>query len=140
MKLCKELIDNICKHISEGLTYNDAAYLEGINKSTFHLWKSEAKKSLEEISKNPKYKLSKYQKLQLEFIDSLKKADLEFKKTHIKKIARDISWQSSAWILERKYFDEFGKKMDVTSKGEAINIVVPEGFMPVLKNNKEDDE
>ena len=43
-----------------------------------------------------------------------------FKTKHIQKIANDGSWQSSAWLLERKFKSEFGKNLDITSGGEPL--------------------
>lgn len=44
------------------------------------------------------------------FRESLKKAEVEFERKHLDRIARgDKGWQSSAWLLERKFWNRWGK-------------------------------
>lgn len=42
----------------------------------------------------------------------------------IQKVGKADAWQAAAWMLERKWGTEFGRKVDVTSGGDAIKILV----------------
>lgn len=45
-----------------------------------------------------------------EFRDALKKARSAFEAFHLRKIGRDESWQSSAWLLERIHHKRYAKR------------------------------
>ena len=69
----------------------------GIHESTFYRWIGEPKT-----------------KLQRELSEGLKKEESAFKRTLLTTIrsaalARNQYWTAAAWLLERKYPDEFGK-------------------------------
>ena len=95
-----------------GLKESDAGELVGIGHEKLDKWKL----------KNSKLRRD------------LKKASRLFKLERLKSIrsAGGKSWQAEAWLLERKYNEEFGarSRTDITSKGEAIKGVV---YMPVKK-------
>lgn len=118
MKLNKELIKELCKYISNGLSQKDSCCLCDIDESTFYIWKKKAE--------------GQTKGLYFEFIQSLKKATARHKAWHISNIrkASEKNWTASAWILERKYFKEFGRKQALEhmgKDGEDINIKVTIG-------------
>ena len=84
MKYSPELVSEICGYIAEGSTNADAAQMAGISEKTLYEW---CKKS--------------------EFSKAIKKALLDFKRTHVSAIAGSRHWQARAWLLERKFPDEF---------------------------------
>lgn len=46
-----------------------------------------------------------------QFRSDLKKAEAKFERVHLKRIASGApQWQSSAWLLERKFTDRWGKR------------------------------
>lgn len=64
-------------------------------------------------------------------IQNRKKADPKFfagvmqatalgKKRLVEKLFKSKSWQAQAWVLERRWGAEYGKKVDVTSRGKSI--------------------
>ncbi len=69
-----------------------------------------------------------------EFSEAIKKATIQFKRVHLSKIAADESWQASAWILERRFPDEYGKRpVEVMGKDggpmkidEVVHIYLPD--------------
>tara|TARA_R110002020_G_scaffold390774_1_gene601225 strand:- start:451 stop:846 length:396 start_codon:yes stop_codon:yes gene_type:complete len=104
----QEQWENVLKAIASGLNNDDACDSAGISRSIFY------KKIKED----------------LDFLDTYKKAKIQFKLTHIQKISRANNWQSSAWLLERKFAEEFGKKLDITTMGNKltelkINVIRP---------------
>jgi len=97
MKYGKEIIKEICNHIASGLGRVDACELAGIHYDTFTIW---MKKS--------------------EFYEAIKKAEVEFKQTLIGQIkkAGQRQWQANAWLLERKFQDEFVIKQKIEHSGD----------------------
>ncbi len=108
MKYCSEIIESICKDIENGLPQKQAAIINGVGESTFYEW----------VKEKP------------EFAESVKKALSTFMKKHIQRIniASNKSWQASAWMLERRFKDEYATKnnIDITTSGEPIQIVFKE--------------
>ena len=107
MKYSKVVLKEIIKYMEEGASNKDAATLAGIGESTFYDWQQE---KLPDGKPNPSYFV--------EFVESIKKAELKRKKALINKIiAKDNSWQAAAWYLERQYPDEFKERRqyDITA-------------------------
>jgi hypothetical protein len=86
----KEQFDILIAKLKKGLNLKDSALMAGISRQTVYDWK--------EI--NPEY------------WDAVKKAEVEFKTSLVDtvKAASIKNWTAAAWILERKYFDEYGRK------------------------------
>ena len=85
MKYRQELVTEICGYISGGSTNEDACALAGISEQTFYRWINEKS----------------------DFSELVKKALLAFKQTHVAAIAGSKHWQARAWLLERKFPNEF---------------------------------
>ena len=102
-KLTEELCEAICQDLREGNTQQYAAQHNGITKQTYYNW---LKKGEESKTQSGKY---------FDFFDAVKKAQEEGKKTLIQGIQEHgkKNWQALAWLLERMYYDEFGKKQQV---------------------------
>ncbi len=88
-KLTHEVKEQIYLIIADGNTYKVAFQSCGIGESTFYEWMQ-----------------------QPEFSELIKKAEAEAKKKLLGtiKAASDTKWQAAAWILERRWPDEFGAK------------------------------
>ena len=104
-KYNKKIVEELCDHIASGLTQKDAALLVGITTSCFHAW------------------IENHE----EFEEAVQKALSQFKQTHLSIIlgaAKDGTWQASAWMLERRFKDEWGRKqyIDMTTKGDLTVI------------------
>ena len=95
----KESSEAICRTITAGNTHKVACAVAGIHVSTFYRW-------MEDDS---------------EFSDAVKKAQAESERYHVSKINKDGSWQSSAWMLERRNHDEWGKKDQLKLSGDQKN-------------------
>ncbi len=52
-----------------------------------------------------------------EFGMAASKALIEYKSQRVKRIEEDPSWQSDAWLLERKFKEEFGRETVVQVEG-----------------------
>jgi len=95
-KLTPELQDKLVEYLSAGNYTCVACGLVGIHVSTFCRWMS-----IGEKAKSGKYR---------EFYEAIKKAEAAREATWIKYIDSDPSWQSKAWLLERRYPERWGKK------------------------------
>lgn len=84
-------LDIILGAISRGYSQRDAARLAGISEDTISLWKKDS-----------------------DFSEQMEQKELEYKYSLLETIqeAGKKSWQACAWILERKYPNEFGKSKE----------------------------
>lgn len=89
-----EITTKICDYLKQGLSKDDAAVMVGIHRATLYDW----------------------QKKHPDFLDAVEKAITEFKLANLKVIQQAAkpktfggggSWQASAWMLERKFQNEY---------------------------------
>jgi len=110
-KLTPELQKEICTYIENGSSFIDACTLCNISEGIFYEWKKHGREAIEKGISN------RYS----DFLESLKKAEAKFKVYHIQRITLAAKssqhWTASAWILERKYNSEFGRKDSMNIKG-----------------------
>ena len=116
-KLTPELRADLCRQIEAGATQIDAAAYAGIHRATFQRWKAAGRKA-----RSGQFR---------DFYDALKRAEAGFRMTHLQRIAnsdpevetrtrerdgkvletikitRPPDWRRSAWLLERRYPEEF---------------------------------
>jgi len=104
-KLNKKTQAVIVKALKNCLTIKDACDLAGITKSTFFHWMEQG-----EAGKKP-YK---------DFSDTIKRAEPETKEALVGDIRKDKHWTSKAWILERRWPNDWGRKdrLGVSDAGE----------------------
>ena len=121
-KLTQEMVDQAIQLKADGLSNGDIVCALGIHESTFYRWVGEPKN-----------------RLQRELSEGLKKEEAEFKHTLLTTIraaalARNQYWTAAAWLLERKYPDEYGKadrRRDEDEGGDAPRIVLGVVAKPV---------
>lgn len=108
-KLTPELHDRAVKLKKGGANNRDICAAVGIHESTFYAWVNDPKG-----------------KAQLEFSDAIKRAEADYKNALLAIIARDAQerdWKAAAWLLERKYPEEYSRRdrvqADVTTTAEA---------------------
>jgi hypothetical protein len=99
-KINDELIEKICECLSLGMTITDSCATVGICNDTYYVWKGLGLKTPDSIHGK--------------FLSKIKEALANGQKELVKKIKQDDSWQSAAWILERRYTKTWGRK-DVLS-------------------------
>ncbi len=108
-KYSKEKLDKIVQGIGSGLTVEDTCLYADIHKSTYYDW------------------LLTYS----EFSDAVKTAEVKGKMRRILRIelaAQNGAWQADAWYLERKYPEEFGRKLTLQVSPEDAAILKRFGF------------
>lgn len=112
-KLAKgDTLSTIIDELKEGATYEYAAAQAGMSRKTLQRYKQkgrEIQRALHDedhdLDNNP---ITPHDDLYLEFIRKHDEAMAEIENTLLQDIQGDESWQSSAWILERR--PEFGGK------------------------------
>ena len=119
-KYTPEIVEEICKYIADGLYQKDACAMAGIGVSTYHDW----------INAHP------------EFSEALKVAEAKAKsrlKAVILEAAEAGTWQAAAWMLERRWKEQYSIRNEVTgADGEGISIA-PISWIKTA-DDKEDDE
>lgn len=121
-KLTQEMVDQAIRLKADGLSNGDIVCALGIHESTFYRWIGDPKN-----------------RLQRELSEGLKKEESEFKRTLLTTIrsaalARNQYWTAAAWLLERKYPDEYGKadrRREEDEGGDAPRIVLGVVAQPV---------
>ena len=108
-KYTPETVEKIVKAVRLGATYALACGYAGISTATFHEW----------MNKKP------------EFFDTVKEAEGEGSLKLLARIQQEAdsgTWQAAAWILERRYWSEYGRKAITmehgNSEGKPLEIVV----------------
>lgn len=149
-KYTPEIVKEICDYIKAGNTAIDACLLSNISKATFYGWQQQFE--ADGVTPNPEF--------HLEFLDAIKKAELECKARNIAIIQRAAAgrklkrtkklkdgtvveeeydadkpnWFAAAWYLERKHKKDFAQKVEQEhSTGE-------QGFKVILETIKADDK
>ncbi|MDN0055558.1 transposase [Collinsella ihumii] len=121
-KLTEELIDRMVELKGDGLSNRDICCAVGIHEATLYRWVGEPRT-----------------KLQRALCERLKKAEAAYKRTLLDTIrsaalSRSQYWTAAAWLLERKYPEEFGKaerKGDDARADAAPRIVLGVVAQPV---------
>lgn len=111
-KLTQELIEELERYLKVGNYVETACAIVGIHKNTFYGWLKRANELDEALEKNPKLKLTKEDVLHLDFMGAVKKSQAlaEHRDLTIIAKASESAWQASAWRLERRFPDRWGKK------------------------------
>lgn len=104
-KYTPKRVKRIIKAVKDGLPFVTAAALGGITEATFYNW----------------------MKGNVEFFESIKAAEAEAEERLVEQISFDPSWQSKAWILERRHPDRWGRvernKVELTgAEGQPVQI------------------
>ena len=114
-KLTKELIKEAYKLVSAGNYIKDVYPILGIDESTWYRWLNEGEKAKSGIKR--------------EFYETIKKAEKDAIARNvalIQRAAQEGNWQAAAWWLERKYFEDWGRKerVDLAADKDGFKVVV----------------
>lgn len=99
-KYTPERVKTITDALADGLPHWVASARGGISHDTFCLW----------------------QNVHSEFADAVKVAESAFVAKNVKIIQKAAikSWQAAAWLLERRWRDDFSKQLDISIAHERI--------------------
>ena len=115
-KLTPELAEKIANYISTGNYDVVVCNLVGIGVTTYYSW----------LEKGRKAKSGKFR----EFLKAVKRAEAAREAKWVKDIDSDPSWQSKAWLLERRYPERWGKKETHVVEGGDKNKPIILKFLP----------
>jgi hypothetical protein len=111
-KLTDELTDIICENIELGLSYNLTCQAAGISFDTFNNWMKAG-----EAEESKKFS---------DFYDRVRASEAACAKESLERIrdAANTNWNAAAWLLERRYPADYGKKdhLNMQSKTENLNV------------------
>lgn len=118
-KLTKELIEKAAKIVERGNYYNVAIDVLGISERTWYEWMRRG-----EVDTN-----KGVNSLMAQFFQSIKKAEataIDRNLSIIQKAGMEGNWQASAWYLERKYPEQWGKRdnVNLTTDKDGFRIEV----------------
>ena len=142
IKLPEAQLVALCDAITQSIPFNSACVLAGMPQSTFYFYKAEAEELREAITKGRRRKPKSVRGLRLlEFLERIKKAEAAAIKRNILAIAlagtNPKHWAAAAWLLERRYPDEYGKqRLDVTVK-EGPNQMTLDKMIEVVMQKTE---
>lgn len=121
-----ELVEQIAALIKRGFTYAAAGEAVGISNFSFSDWQRrarvESKRINDEVARiaeeqnippdEIEVEPLESERIYLYFLYSLKKAQGDFRGEHLANIESHgrTQWQASAWLLERRFADEFGRR------------------------------
>jgi len=114
-----DIRDKIMRVITTGASIDMACDYAGVHHSSYYNKQKWLNEELKTEWQSFLYENEDYQDMNLsdeiiealEFFESIKKAIATCKVSLMAKIRADDSWQSSAWLLERRFPDEFGKQI-----------------------------
>jgi hypothetical protein len=102
----------ILDYISKGNYIKTACMAAGISEHTFYNWEERAEQYNPDNGTGEDY-------LYFQFFQEVKRAEAQNIARNLQNIqsyadsGKQANWQASAWILERKYPAEFGKRMEL---------------------------
>jgi transposase-like protein len=104
-KLTNEVKGQIVATISMGLTDKDACVVAGISEVTFYEWLNRGRNK-------EGYNGRKWAPVYATFANEVERARVANKVHHVRNIYRasETQWQASAWMLERRFPEEYGRR------------------------------
>ncbi len=126
-RLTKEVIEILATYIENGNFAQDACRLADVSESGYYKWLATGRAVIA-----GELKMTKANSLCVELVEAIKHADAKFKAYHVSNInkASKTVWQASAWMLERRFPEEYARKNEATSvkvEGEGqVTIYLPD--------------
>ena len=109
-KITYDLIEAICENVALGFSYDQAALNNGISASKFFRWMVKGKEPAAE-------------KIYVDFVKAIEEAS-DFSEAEALQLVRsaakvDRNWKASAWFLERRFPEKYGKRPVHSSNQEG---------------------
>lgn len=130
-KLTPELQKKIGDNITLGMPLKFAAEAVGVPERTFYYW----------MERGEKEDKGQYHDFFI-YCNNCKSRAVQLHLKLITKAATDGAWQASAWILERRHPEEFGRKDKLELDGKLkhsgtvdLHTLSDEDLMEIIKND-----
>lgn len=114
------LVDRVAASIELGMTWARAAEASGVGLSTLHEWRQRGEAG---------------EALFVDLVERLKKAEangIARALESIRSASEGGAWQASAWILERRYPADYGRRSEVAVTAQATTEGATESSAIVL--------
>ena len=112
IKLEDDIQQRLILAIERGLTIADACEYSGISEKTYYNWLNKDTTQIKNDEERKKF---------VQFLQDIKKAQSECQMYCLDFIMKDKSWQSKAWLLERRFPDRWAKKdMTINENNEKV--------------------
>ena len=130
-KLNADVQRRIIQAIQEGATYELAAQFGGITRTTLYYWLKKGEEIKEEQEQVEQYEAVGEEDPLLTFFNEFKKAEAICcvgALAVIKKEARTGTWQAAAWLLERRFPQQYARnqqpavQLTIDVDAEEINV------------------
>ena len=105
-KLNDDRIKAICKYVEEGLTYETAARLAGIDPATLHRWRREGAQAKRGLKKK--------------LVEELEVANAKAQQKLVAQVKQEKG--GAKWILERRWPHDWGQKIEVRADGMVFEM------------------
>ena len=116
-KLCPEVQGWIVERIREGHYIETMCCEVGVSKNAYYQWLQKGEQQTSGIYRD--------------FYDAVKAAEQQAKRALLGKLHQSIDWRAAAWILERRWPEEWGRqKMEISGPGGAPMQVEATGGSP----------
>lgn len=128
-KLTKQAKDTIVHAISKGTPIKYAAQAAGIHPATFFRW----------LEQGEQQDVGPYR----DFYNAIEKAQGAAVVSHLSNIenaAQSGSWQASAWLLERRFHQDFSRKQSTELDNERQRLEIEKLKAEVARLQRDNDE
>lgn len=106
-RLTPELQDRICEHLLKCIPVRTALQLADVPERDYYFWLEKAEEG---------------SKLHQDFLQSVKRASAAAESDTLKSLqTTSKGWERYAWVLERRFKDEWAKTQNINSRNENIN-------------------
>jgi len=111
-KLQDDIQKRLLSAIEKGLSIIDSCEYAGISEKTYYNWLNKDIETIKDAGEQKKF---------IQFLQNIKKAQSECQMYCLDFIMKDKSWQSKAWLLERRFPDRWAKKdMTLNENNEKV--------------------
>lgn len=128
-KLTPQVQASVCRYVEWGVSFKDAALASGVGPRSFFRWTAAGREAL--ARQEAGEELTEEDGVFVGFLEAVAEAEAKFKASMVLTInkASVTSWQSAAWLLERKYPAEFGLRqvMQLDIRQEAARLAEEAG-------------
>lgn len=123
--ITSETIDTIVDCLEKGNTIKTAAVKAGITARTFYYWMKKGDEAFEARLIDPDALITPFDDAYIEFFMSVKGAEAEVKRFLLDRIwdAGIDQWQANAWILERRFPEEFSLRKDIRVQHDKHEVI-----------------
>ena len=136
-KLSDDVIEAVADAIRSGASIDTAARFSGLHRATYHRWMQEGRDAMRGDGPVPEALA-----MQVKFVEAMEVALAEFKV----KLTGEIyahgkeNWTALAWLLERRFPDEFGRRARLehaNADGQPFRITPTPVFDPDKLSDEE---